>query len=416
MKYPLLPLLFISYCISDIFAKMIDLGADHRGCRLETKSFIAIIIGVECSATAQQPTTLHLHSPVTHGDRYIVNNEKGYGLFQLQIFHKSAFESTVGPPARKSPVWLTVPGRPFIYSAIGNDSLGPGNGEYRILQNNRMYTTGQSIEGFRSLVNGGQEIELTGQLFSTDNKQQQQQQQVAVLDYTMRLRELPNDDSSMEFDIQIRPRTEDGALYDRIILAYWMDRGEEVFGLGEQFSLWSLRGHRIPIISREQGIGRGRQPLTYILNRIPAGEPGYAGGDPLSTYTAIGHYITSRGRSVFLQNSDFALFDFTFTTFAAAAANSSLPPPIGGETTASIECVSRRMRLTVFHAQRPLQLIERYTRLYSGRMQPLPDWSMEGAVVGIQGGSQRVYQILDQLRNWGVPVSAVWYVLINFLH
>lgn len=42
---------------------------------------------------------------------------------------------------------------PFIKSAMGNDSLTPGNGEYRISQKNRHHTTHQSIDTITVLPN-----------------------------------------------------------------------------------------------------------------------------------------------------------------------------------------------------------------------------------------------------------------------
>jgi alpha-glucosidase (family GH31 glycosyl hydrolase) len=52
-------------------------------------------------------------------------------------------------------------------------------------------------------------------------------------------------------------------------------------------------------------------------------------------------------------------------------------------------------------------LIEQYTR-YSGRMRRLPEWIMDGAVVGLQGGTDKVREILERLEALDAPVAAVW--------
>jgi alpha-glucosidase (family GH31 glycosyl hydrolase) len=114
-----------------------------------------------------------------------------------------------------------------------------------------------------------------------------------------------------------------------------------------------------------------------------------------------------------LHNSDFAVFDFRSQNNNGNHTNSTTAT---ASSTASVECVSLHARLTVFHGERPFDLIESYTRLYSGRMDPLPAWSMEGAVVGVQGGEQRVFAVLDQLKEWGVPVAAVWYVFTYIIN
>ena len=54
-----------------------------------------------------------------------------------------------------------------------------------------------------------------------------------------------------------------------------------------------------------------------------------------------------------------------------------------------------------------LALIERFTE-YTGRMRALPDWFNEGAVIGLQGGTDKVNGILDELQARNTPVSGVW--------
>src|SRR5699024_7736704 len=46
-------------------------------------------------------------------------------------------------------------------------------------------------------------------------------------------------------------------------LAFWSSRAQDaaVHGFGEQFTDFSLDGRLLPIIAREQGVGRGEQPL-----------------------------------------------------------------------------------------------------------------------------------------------------------
>lgn len=54
-----------------------------------------------------------------------------------------------------------------------------------------------------------------------------------------------------------------------------------------------------------------------------------------------------------------------------------------------------------------LDLIQEYTD-YCGRMKPLPDWVMQGAIACIQGGSNKVQRILEQLIRHETPLAAVW--------
>jgi alpha-glucosidase len=45
---------------------------------------------------------------------------------------------------------------------------------------------------------------------------------------------------------------------------------------------------------------------------------------------------------------------------------------------------------------------------YTGRQRPLPAWADEGAIVGVQGGSDVVRRVVRVLHEAGVPLSAVW--------
>jgi hypothetical protein len=161
-------------------------------------------------------------------------------------------------------------------------------------------------------------------------------------------------------------------------------------------------------ICSEQGIGRGLQPITYILNHIPPRDPGYSGGDIYTTYSATSHFITSKSRSLSLFNTDLTIFDFT------------------EKRSASVEVVDLTVSGIIYFGMRPFDLIDAATRRSNmksgnendwyrdhdgfGRMRPLPDWINNGAVLGIQGGEEKVLQVLDQMKEWNVPIAAVWFV------
>ena len=53
------------------------------------------------------------------------------------------------------------------------------------------------------------------------------------------------------------------------------------------------------------------------------------------------------------------------------------------------------------------QLIGEITSL-TGRMGPLPEWSQRGAVVGLEGGTANVSEIVSRLETAGVPLAGVW--------
>ena len=62
---------------------------------------------------------------------------------------------------------------------------------------------------------------------------------------------------------------------NRILFVFSSLPQEHFFGFGEQLSILNFKGHRVPILSQEPGIGRGVEPLTWIMNTFFK-----AGGSP----------------------------------------------------------------------------------------------------------------------------------------
>jgi sulfoquinovosidase len=88
---------------------------------------------------------------------------------------------------------------------------------------------------------------------------------------------------------------------------YGSERDEAFFGFGQHYSRWNLKGERVPVIISEQGVGRGLQPLTFMLNTFVHG----VGSTWHTTYVAKPAYITSRLRSLMLFNNEVSIFDLT---------------------------------------------------------------------------------------------------------
>lgn len=68
---------------------------------------------------------------------------------------------------------------------------------------------------------------------------------------------------------------------------------------------------------------------------------------------------------------------------------------------------TNKLEANIIYAKNPLDAIEEYTT-YSGRMRALPDWIQEGAVIGMQGGTDKAYRVWKTLKDAGTPISAFW--------
>jgi alpha-glucosidase len=73
----------------------------------------------------------------------------------------------------------------------------------------------------------------------------------------------------------------------------------------------------------------------------------------------------------------------------------------------SIKIADSKVQGRFFIGDNPKQIIQEYTG-YCGRMEPLPEWAMEGVILGIQGGISLVENILNQTLDACVAVATLW--------
>jgi alpha-glucosidase (family GH31 glycosyl hydrolase) len=175
--------------------------------------------------------------------------------------------------------------------------------------------------------------------------------------------------------------------FNRISLRVASDAGERIYGMGEQVphDTLNLKGRQIPVLAQEGGVGRGHGVITPVVDLASPG----SGGSQESTYYAAPHYLTSRNQSLFLENTEVAVFDFR------------------ADDATEIRLYAERMDGRVLYGEEPLALIERFTD-YTGRMPPLAEWANQGAIVALARDTESSSQIVNDLRAHGVEVAGVW--------
>jgi sulfoquinovosidase len=275
---------------------------------------------------------------------------------RLVIVHKDA-------PGRW--LWYSHRGEAFVAAAQGQEQVEEQRGSFFFSDRITRRCADQTIRAIQPSTDG---VIISGSLNCQQGK---------PIDYSLEFR--PVSDRQLTFQLSFSDNK-----INRSYLTYASDSDEHFFGFGEQFTYFDLKGHLVPIWVSEQGIGRGQQPLTFLVNLAAR-----AGGNPFTTYAAVPHYITSRLRSVFLENPQYCVFDLR------------QPDRV------QIHVLSPILSGRILFGQNPEELVSEYTA-WIGRMRPLPDWILNGAVIGMQGGTERVRQVYDQLKNNKVPVSAFW--------
>ncbi len=172
---------------------------------------------------------------------------------------------------------------------------------------------------------------------------------------------------------------------NRLFLHYASSPDEKFYGFGEQFTYLNLKGRKFPIVSQEQGIGRGAFPLTSIVNYVAPG----SGGSWFSTYTAVPFYLTTKLSGLFLENHEITIFDLS-----------------KGDQVI-IENWGSHFSGQIINGDSYYKIIEEFTT-YAGRMPKLPGWMNGGAIIGMQGGTKAVQEKFEALKKSGTPMGGFW--------
>jgi sulfoquinovosidase len=175
---------------------------------------------------------------------------------------------------------------------------------------------------------------------------------------------------------------------DPSINRFWIriaaDADEHVWGGGEQFSYFDLRGRRFPLWSSEPGVGRDKTTeITFKADVV-----GKAGGDYHNTYYPQPTYLSSARYALHVETSAYVVFDFR------------------DGACHEIEVWAVPERIELFAAPSFVELVETLSGRF-GRQPPLPEWVYGGAIIGLKDGANS-FKRLDRMREAGVRVSGLW--------
>ena len=173
--------------------------------------------------------------------------------------------------------------------------------------------------------------------------------------------------------------------WNRFLISLPASSHEAVYGGGEQYSYFNLRGHRFPIMTREQGVGRRYfRPLTILAQMHDK-----AGGAYHTTYYPQPTFVSSENYFVHVESFDYGVLDFRKHD-CHRIMSYSLPKSI------------------VFGFGNSLQDTAAKVSLLLGRQEILPDWVHDGMILGVQGGTDVVRGKLEKAQAAGVNVCALW--------
>ena len=163
------------------------------------------------------------------------------------------------------------------------------------------------------------------------------------------------------------------------------DKGEHVYGCGEQMSYFDMRGRHFPLWTGEPGVGRDK--TTYITWKGDV--DGMSGGDYYNTNFPQTTFVSSKKYYLHVQSTAYADFDFRNDEFH------------------ELQLWEVPEYIRVEAADDFVSLLEKETA-FLGRQEELPDWIYNGLIVGAQGGNERSFDILNRSIESGIKVSGLW--------
>ncbi len=262
-------------------------------------------------------------------------------------------------------IFSTATSKGFLAAGIGSLSSKDNMGYFTLSDVRKKLFTKQSVTRIKD---SGKQLIFQGDLTSPGG---------GSVPYRMTL--IADSSQKLGYQIQmLSPRV------NRIYLTWANQPSDHYYGFGEQFTAFDMQGRRLPILVEEHGDGRGRQPLTLLAD-VTHG----AGGNWYNTYAPVPHFISSQMQSLYSENSQYQVFDFT------------------NPHAAQLEVDAKSASGVIFSGTTPAQLVQEYTSMV-GRMAPLPNWTQQGLIFGAVGGTKTVTANLDKLLAYHVPITGLW--------
>ncbi|CAL4107388.1 unnamed protein product, partial [Meganyctiphanes norvegica] len=182
--------------------------------------------------------------------------------------------------------------------------------------------------------------------------------------------------------------------FNRMLVKLSATEEERVFGAGEQYTYFNLRGHHFPIWTSEQGIGRDGGIIANASDL-----DGQAGGEYYTTYYPQASFISDKKYSWVFEDYHYMILNFTDEAHHEVYLHCS-PTLTSSRYTATLSG----------HMHWGPDMISVVSALanHLGRQPMLPDWVMTGATLGTEFGTEEMLADYELAKSFGVNVSAMW--------
>lgn len=170
-----------------------------------------------------------------------------------------------------------------------------------------------------------------------------------------------------------------------LAMTYASPPDEEIYGMGLEYTVWNFKGHEVPLIVNEGGVGRGQQPITMWENMH-----GGQGGSAVTSYGPTPNYITNKNRGFLFNTTDIGIADFK-----------------AKDSTSFLFWHAKKLEGVIMYGDGPLELAQ-LSAQNVGLMPELPAWVHQGAILGVVGGQTFVDKTYSMMKSAGVKLSGIW--------
>ncbi len=316
-------------------------------------------------------------APITPGKLAV--NAKAAGAWTLGTYAVS-LEATTGvlrvtDTRIDADVWSNVPGQSFVVGTMSQLNIYEDQGAFYPEVKRSQTLSDQTLTAVKT---GSGSLTFSGTIAKAKSK---------GTTWAMTLGTTMLDDSVEALTVDITTGKIGGKPLSSVMFVQALAPGEAVHGFGSQYRAYDLSGTLFPIMVREQGVGRGEEPISGLVNGV---EPGGA-GTLANTYAAWPTWLTSSGQAGRVTGSG----EFSFGTV-----------DLRSSASLNIEMRSPRVQMHLVAGTTPADALKR--RDAGITIPGTADWTSRGAIVGLQGGTAEVRKELQTVLDAGAKISAVW--------
>ncbi|MCR5699743.1 MAG: alpha-glucosidase [Treponemataceae bacterium] len=188
--------------------------------------------------------------------------------------------------------------------------------------------------------------------------------------------------------ISVKCRTPENADVNRWWISFPADADERIYGCGETYSEFNLKGEKIRIwVAEHQNAKRITKKI--ILEKLTGKHPNKIGKfSSYESYYVQPTFVSSKKFYIHVNANKFSEFDFTNPAKTTLYLQDN--PEFVCENASSFTELSKKLA----------------DRL--GRQRKLPDWIYDGAILAIQQGNEVIDKKLEKAEKAGVKVVGVW--------